>query len=156
MLRSSVLRTLAVGVFAIPLASCGGGPVRRINPPVVTIQELGVRPDGQWNLRLRVQNFSTVPMTIDTIESAFEIEDRPAGQLYVRPALEIPGQAADVVETNVTPGSAAQGTLKNAPGSGSVGYRLVGHVTTRDPDKSFEIRYESRLSPVPGLPDTYR
>lgn len=81
------------------LAACGGGkPVRRINPPTLSIQQLAVQADGRWLLELRVQNFSTVPMRFDTLEAGLEIEGSNVGAVFLRPAIEIPGQSADIVE----------------------------------------------------------
>lgn len=139
------------------LTACGGGkPVRRINPPTVSIQQLAVQADGRWQLALRVQNFSTVPMQFDTFEAGLEIEGINAGSLYVRPALEIPGQSADVVSATVSPSREAAEHLAQSGRDGSVGYELRGEIVTREPDRKFPASHASRLSPVPGRPNTYR
>lgn len=151
----SLVQRLCLLALAVLLGACGGGPVKRINPPIASIQQLTVRPDGSWELQLRIQNFSTVPMTFASVEAALELEDRPAGQVFARTALDIPGGAADTTTLRLSPTPAGSDAL-NAPGGTGVGYRLVGKITSSDPAKSFDLRYESRLSPVPGLPGSWR
>ena len=151
----SLVQRLCLLALAVLLGACGGGPVKRINPPIARIQQLTVRPDGSWELQLRIQNFSTVPMTFASVEAALELEDRPAGQVFARTALDIPGGAADTTTLRLSPTPAGSAAL-NAPGGTGVGYRLVGKITSSDPAKSFDLRYESRLSPVPGLPGSWR
>ena len=137
-------------------AACGGGPVKRVNPPLASIQQLSEQPDGSWRIELRIQNFSTVPMTFATVEAALEVEDRPGAQIFVHPNLDIPGEAADVHAFSVTATGAGTAVLKQAVGGAGVAYRLTGKITSSEPSKSFDLRYESRLSPVPGLPGTWR
>lgn len=151
----SLVQRLCLLALSVLLGACGGGPVKRINPPIASIQQLTVRPDGSWELQLRIQNFSTVPMTFASVEAALELEDRPAGQVFARTALDIPGGAADTTTLRLSPTPAGSAAL-NAPGGTGVGYRLVGKITSSDPAKSFDLRYESRLSPVPGLPGSWR
>lgn len=151
----SLVQRLCLLALAVLLGACGGGPVKRINPPIASIQQLTVRPDGSWELQLRIQNFSTVPMTFASVEAALELEDRPAGQVFARTALDVPGGAADTTTLRLSPTPAGSAAL-NAPGGTGVGYRLVGKITSSDPAKSFDLRYESRLSPVPGLPGSWR
>lgn len=154
---SPVLRFALVLVSLTLLAACGGGkPVRRINPPALSIQQLAVQADGRWLLELRLQNFSTVAMRFDTIEAGLEIEGVNAGALYVRPQLEIPGQSADVIEATLAPSRDAATKLAEAARSGSVGYQLRGGIESGEPAKKFPLSQSSRLSPVPGRPDTYR
>ncbi len=79
---SSLVRFTFVLASLALLAACGGGkPVRRINPPALSIQQLAVQADGRWLLELRVQNFSTVPMRFDTFEAGLEIEGANAGAI---------------------------------------------------------------------------
>lgn len=151
----SLVQRLCLLALAALLGACGGGPVKRINPPIASIQQLTVQPDGSWELQLRIQNFSTVPMTFASVEAALELEDRPAGQVFARTALDIPGGVADTTTLRLSPTPAGSAAL-NAPGGTGVGYRLVGKITSSDPAKSFDLRYESRLSPVPGLPGSWR
>jgi hypothetical protein len=157
MTRGVSVRGFLCGCAALLLAACGsGGPVKRVNPPIASIQQLAVQPDGSWKMDVRIQNFSTVPMTFDTLEIALEVDDKPGAQIFVHPKLDIPGNAADVTGVTVTATPAGNAALRAALANGSVGYRVTGKITTSEPAKSFDLRYESRLSPVPGLPGTWR
>jgi hypothetical protein len=141
----------------VALAACGGrGEIKRINPPLASVQQLAAQADGRWQVELRLHNQSTVAMHFATIELQLVVEGEGAGSVFVHPELDIPGQYADVVSATLTPSASARTALANASGSGSIGYALTGTVTTTDPDKRFDIDTTSRLSPVPGRPDTYR
>jgi len=140
------------------VAACGGGSgglPKRINPPSASVQQLHVLPDGRWELELRVQNYSTVPMTFGTIEAQMQVQDVNAGALYVPVNLEIPGQNADVVRATVAPTSAARDALKADAGRG-IAYKLSGSIQVTAPDKRFPFDHSSRLDPAPGIPNTYR
>ncbi|MEO8459496.1 MAG: hypothetical protein ABI451_03115 [Dokdonella sp.] len=130
------------------LTACGGGPVKRINPPTASIQELSVQADGTWRLLIRVQNYSTVPMTFSSVTAHVSINDTDVGELSVSPNLEIVGESADIVTTTIKP------NLKLP--AGDFGYQLKGTIITSEPSKDFEFDRSSRLSPVPGLPNTWR
>jgi hypothetical protein len=154
---SLLVRAALVLLVLSLLSACGGGkPVRRINPPAVSIQQLSVQADGRWLLELRVQNFSTVPMVFDTFEAGLEIETTNAAALYLKPALEIPGESADIITATVAPSRDAAKQLEEAARSGSIGYTLRGGIATSEPKKKFPVNRTSRLSPVPGRPNTYR
>jgi hypothetical protein len=155
MSRFPLLRLFVLCLIAL-LAGCGGGPVKRINPPIASIQQLSVQPDGTWKLDVRIQNFSTVPMTFSTLEAALEIDERPGAPIFAHPNLDIPGNAADVTTLTVTGTPAGNTALKNAISSTGVSYRITGKITATEPAKTFDLRFESRLSPVPGLPGTWR
>jgi len=155
MSRFPFLRLFVLCLMAL-LAGCGGGPVKRVNPPIASIQQLSVQPDGTWKLDVRIQNFSTVPMTFSTLEAALEIDDHPGAQIFAHPNLDIPGNSADVTNFTVTGTPAGNTALKTAISSTGVGYRITGKITSTEPAKTFDLRFESRLSPVPGLPGTWR
>lgn len=155
MIRSYAFR-LSVLVLAAALAACGSGPVKRINPPAASLQQLSVAADGAWELDVRIQNFSTVAMTFESVEAALAIEGTNAGDIYVRTDIEIPGGKADVVHARLSPTAAARAAFAAAAKAGSVGYRLDGNIAASEPKKRFEAHHESRLTAVPGLADTYR
>ena len=155
-----MFRTLRFFLFVAcaSLLGCGGGGgglPKRINPPVASVQQLQVLPDGRWQLLLRLQNFSTVPMTFGTIEADLRIGEISAGPIYVQTDMEIAGQYADVVTVNLMPGNAGRDALAAAKG-GEIAYRLVGSIASNKPDKRFPFEHASRLVPVPGVPNTYR
>ena len=121
---------IAALAVAMLLAGCGSGPVRRITPSQVSIQELAVQPGGQWKLTLRIQNYSTVPMTYASLH----------GTLHVA--------GADVVDATVHASAALP--------SGDIDYRIEGTIATAEPKEEFKFNRSSRLSPAPGLPNTWR
>lgn len=139
---------VATFVVAVAVTACGGGPVKRINPPTASIQDLSVQADGSWRMLVRIQNYSTVPMTFSSVTAHVLINDVDVGEFRVDPNLEIVGESADIVTTTIKP------TLKLP--TGDFGYQLKGTITTSDPAKDFEFDRSSRLSPVPGLPNTWR
>ena len=145
------LRILVLaGAAALVLAACGSGPVKRVSPPTATIQELSVQPDGSWNLLMRVQNFSNVPMTFSFMNAALEINGVEAGLIDTSLDLDVPGESADVLTLNMIP----------APGTriadAELAYRLHGNIESSDPSGKFNFERKSHLSPAPGLPGTWR
>jgi LEA14-like dessication related protein len=139
---------VAALAVATLLAGCGSGPVRRITPSQVSIQELSVQPGGQWKLTLRIQNYSTVPMTYATLHGTLYIAGADVGTIDVRTDFDIPANSADVVDATVH----ATATLP----SGDIDYRIEGTITTIEPKEEFKFNRSSRLSPAPGLPNTWR
>jgi hypothetical protein len=146
----SLRHVIAAILVCILLAACGSGPVKRVSPPTASVQELAVRADGSWHLLIRVQNFSNISMTFNAIDAELEIADQPAGSIRLPLNLDIPGESADVFETAMTPSS----TLR--PAAGDVAYRLHGSLSSSEPKGDFKFERKSRLSPAPGLPDTWR
>ena len=130
------------------LAGCGSGPVRRITPSQVSIQELSVQPGGQWKLTLRIQNYSTVPMTYGAIHGTLTVAGADVGTIDVRTDFDIPGNSADVVDTTVRASAALP--------AGDIDYRIEGTITTTEPKEEFKFNRSSRLSPTPGLVNTWR
>lgn len=146
----SLRNAIALISISILLASCGSGPVKRVSPPAASVQELSIRPDGSWHLRVRVQNFSNVSMTFSAIDAKLEIDDREVGTIALPLNLDVPGESADVFETDIMPTSGAR------PDSGEFAYRLHGKISSSDPKGDFNVERKSRLSPAPGLADTWR
>lgn len=140
---------VVLALLALLLAGCGGGPVKRINPSGVSIQQLSVETDGSWRIALRIHNFSTVPMHYDSLTAELEIDGVNVGTIRMDPAVEITGNSADVVETRIS-------TSAKLPPSGDFAYRLKGAIRADEPSESFPFERESRLSPVPGVANTWR
>lgn len=137
-------------VVAALVPGCSSGPVKRINPPSASIQELAIQTDGTWRLTLRVQNFSTVPMTFSQLRSSVAVDGTDVGNIQVDPAIEIVGENADVVIATLRT-SAKLGIGRN------VAYTLKGRIEASAPKaQGFDFEYSSRLSPVPGIPNTWR
>ena len=67
------LRAFVVFSLCVLLAACSSGPPRRVYPPQATVQELRVQADGQVAATLRIQNFSTVPMTFTRLQATLTL-----------------------------------------------------------------------------------
>jgi len=77
--------------------------------------------------------------------------------------LDVPAFAADVVELEITPTApmaAAIAAIANKGSSGSVAYRVDGLMMAKPEQEKkqrpFDFQARGWLSPVPGIPDTYR
>ena len=145
------LRTwIAIVLGSLLLASCGGGPVKRISPPTASVQELVVRADGNWHLRVRLQNFSNIPVTFSAIDAELAIGDDAVGTIKLPFKLDIPGESADVFEADLRPLAGTRAPV------GDFAYRLHGTISSSEPKGNFKFTRESQLSPAPGLPGTWR
>jgi hypothetical protein len=141
------------------LAACGdtGGLPRRINPPGATIQQWQTLDDGRWQLTVRVQNYSTVPVRFDRIEAQLSIDGVAAGPMSLILNTDIPGQYAEIFNATVTPSPAARDRLARIAADGrGFGYRLDGTLTTLEPDDRYPLNFASTLTPVPGVSGQYR
>lgn len=145
---------------ALLLAACASGPVRRVSEPSAGIQQLTVRADGSWSTELRIENFSSLPMSFDSLRLDLTVEDHVAGVLQAAPALTIGPESADVVMVTLAPAAAAKFAVAQALADGkSIEYSLKGTLTaTPDAERQreFEMERSSALSPAPGLPGVMR
>jgi hypothetical protein len=150
-MSGKTLRAIGLTLFALSLASCGGGGiVKRINPPVASVQQLRAAPDGNWSLVLRINNFSTVPMRFERVEAVLSVDGSADVPVAASLAFDVPGQSAEVVSVTVRGNRTLDATRGFA-------YRLVGTITTSAPDDDrFEFEKQSRLEPVPGIPGEFR
>lgn len=150
--------TLAAAVLA--LSACSSGPVRRVSEPTASIQQLRVRADGEWDVQLRLQNYSSVPMRFDRVALALAFDNGPAAQLELSPGLDVGPESADVVNATLTPLPAGRARVAAALADGAaLSYTLSGSLDATPQDgtqRSWTIQRESALSPVPGLPGALR
>lgn len=143
------------------LTACGGGgPVKRVSEPSASIQQLTVRPDGQWSVDLRLDNFSSVPMQFDGVSVVVTVGGESAGTLTGNPGLSVGPESADVATLTLAPASAARIVVADAlSGRRSLAYALKGSITAT-PDggkpRTFTIAHDSALNPAPGLPGVLR
>lgn len=140
------LAALALGAA---LAACSSGPPRRVHPSTASIQQLAVEADGSWRVVLRLQNFSTFPMRYSGVDAKLSIDGKDVGTLSVALDLDILANSGDVVEARLQGGSAL-------PQDRDFAYRLDGTIRTSEPKESFDFERSSRLSPVPGVANTWR
>jgi len=146
-----IFHLAVVAALVAVIAACGGGPVKRVSPPTASVQELVVQPDGQWTLTLRVQNFSSVPMTFATLDAKLQITGREVAAVSAALSIEIPRESAEIFTIVITP---APGSTLSA--AHDFAYTLAGTISTSEPKRSFPFERTSRLSPVPGLTNTWR
>lgn len=150
----------ALAVCIAGLAGCASGPVRRVSEPGARIQQLTVRTDGSWSVDLRLENFSSIPMSFDSVDLALVVAGEQAGRVAAQPALGIGPESADVIAVTLNPAAAAKVAVADALASGrSVHYTLDGTITAT-PDEArqrgFETKRTSALNPAPGLPGVLR
>lgn len=153
-------RSLLLLVLACLLAACASSGGKRVSTPAASIQQLEIDARGQWQLQLRLQNYSSLAMRFDKVSLALEVAGQKAGQLDAEPALSISPESADVIRIVLVPDAAARLEAADALAGGrSLAYRLQGQMTATPENgkpRVFEIRRESALSPAPGLPGILR
>lgn len=144
------------------LAACG--PARKsIFPPLVSVQQVQLRPNGLWHVTLRIQNNSYAGMNFRSIDGQLQIADLVPVRLHSTTAREIPALAGDVITLDVLPTpqmSTALAAVEAKGSAGSLPYSVVG-VTSAKPDnekqpRDFKFSGSDWLSPVPGIANTYR
>ena len=157
------MKTLRTGLFlllALVLAACASTGNRRVSEPAASIQQLTVDARGGWQVRVRLQNYSSVAMRFDRVDLAVTVGGADAGRLSALPALTIAPESADVIDISLTPSAAARLQVADALAGGhGVAYTLKGTVSaTPDAGKvrDFDISRDSALSPAPGLPGVLR
>jgi hypothetical protein len=152
------MRFLAVPLIALLLCACAGAPKARMFPPGASVQELRVEEDGRWRVSVRVQNFARLAIRVEGVDAQLTVDGVAAGKVAASTDLPIPPNSADPVDIVIQPTPAAADALALAVSEGrSVSYTLEGSVRTIEPSRrSDAFRFDSRLSPAPGLPGTLR
>ncbi len=147
-------------MLALLLTACGSGPVKRVSEPAASIQQLTVGNDGNWQVDLRLRNYSSMPMRFDSVSLAVKVGDEAAGTLSATPGLSIGPESADVIKVRLQPASAARLVVADAlAGSSTLFYELEGSVSATPEDKkqrSFDIKSRNSLNQAPGLPGVLR
>jgi hypothetical protein len=146
------------------LGLAGCGPEKKsVFPPAVTIQKLVAKPGGMWRLELRIQNNSYGEMDFGALQGQLQVAGLGAVLLDRKVDLDIPAFAADVTTLDLLPTHEMSAALAAIAGKGSAGslpYTIHGSITAKpeqeDKPRSFEFHGKDWLSPVPGIPDTYR
>ncbi|MGH8157823.1 MAG: hypothetical protein ACREPQ_06865 [Rhodanobacter sp.] len=157
LLRSLLLVALAAGLLAC-------GPAKKsVYPPTVSIQQLAVLPDGQWRLTVRIQNNSYGEMDFSSLDGQLQIAALVPIRLHANFRLDVPALAGDVIQLDVLPTapmSAALHVIAGKGSAGSLGYRVSGSTVAKPEQKKqprdFDFSGNDWLSPVPGIPNTYR
>ena len=154
------LRHALIATAVLALASCGGGPVKRVSEPAAGIQQLSVRADGRWDVVVRLDNFSSVPMRFSDANLDIAFDNGAAAKLQAQPGISIGPESADVFTTTVSPLPEGRARIATALADGrSLNYTLGGTVAAGPEDgkpRSYKIERKSALAPVPGLPGVLR
>lgn len=139
---------VVIVLLAAGLAGCGSGPVKRINPPAVSIQQLSVAADGHWRVSVRIHNFSTVPMHYNSLKAVLTVAGTEVGTIDISLDIDITADSADVVDARMAVSAALP--------KGDFAYNIKGEISADEPSAHFDFDRASRLSPVPGLANTWR
>ncbi|QEE23893.1 hypothetical protein CS053_04760 [Rhodanobacter glycinis] len=161
-----LLRCIALVALAAGLAACGP-PRKSVFPPTITIQQMEVRPNGLWHLVLRIQNNSYTGMTFHSIDGTLQVADDIPVRLHADFKRDIPALSGDVTTLDILPTPAMAKALAAVAAKGSAGslaYRISGSTNatperekeTKEKPRDFDFHGNDWLSPVPGIPNTYR
>ncbi len=157
-----LLQCLLLVILGGALLGCGP-PRKSIFPPQVSIQQLVVRPDGQWQLTLRIQNNSYAGMEFTALSGQLRIGKEIPVRLHATFKRSIPELAGDVVSLTVLPTVNMSQALQAITAKGSAGaleYQVSGSVTAipeqAKKSQDFPFHGTDWLSPVPGIANTYR
>ena len=154
------VRTAVIVLSVLALTACNQGVVKRVSEPAASLQQLTVNADGTWQVALRLQNFSSMPMRFDDVALQLQIGESPAGTLATRPDVSISGVSAEVVNVTLQPSSQARLVVADAlAGNRTLAYALEGSVAATPEDRkqrTFQIKSRSTLNQAPGLPGVLR
>lgn len=148
-------RTFLLASALALLAACG--PVKHpINPPNASIQQLDVLPDGRWKLQIRIENFSDQTVHYGAFKANLRVGGEAAGTIDTNADLDIPGENADILDITLMPGADATKAFKaDLSHPDGVAYELKGTIDIPSA-KDFKFEHKSRLSPIPGVANSYR
>lgn len=133
------------------LAGCRGGPPVRVFPPELSVQELRTAGDGEWTVVLRLRNFSTLPMRFSEVAGTLRLGDENVA-ISATPNIEIAANSVDPVEVRFTAQAPLRARVAEVLSKRhSLRYSFEGTVASSEPQRRFDISYQSLLSPVPGL-----
>ena len=138
------------------ITACGG-PIKRVFPPQVSLQEIVLQTDGQVSVKFRIQNYSTVPTSYSQITGNLKFGDIDAATIAFNPGISVGPGSNEIVQQNFRLNTSAQNAINSAIKNRSrMGYKLTGEITSSEPRGRYDIKYESALNAVPGLSGTLR
>ncbi len=152
------LALFLAGAASILLGCTGVGT--KLQPPTASIQQLTVNSDGTWAAVVRFQNYSyDTGMHVYSIDADLRLDGKPAGQVAMSPALDIPAMDADIATATFKPDAAGAAALTAAKRN-AVHYELKGTLSVGKGSKGktqpFDLDDKGYLSPVPGVSNIWR
>ncbi len=138
------------------MAACGG-PVKRVFPPQVSLQEIVLQADGKLAVKFRIQNYSTVPTRYSQITGKMKFADLDVANLNFNPDVSVGPGSNEIIQQSFPLDTAATNAINAAIKNRSrLSYKINGEITSSEPRGRYEIKYESALNAVPGLSGTLR
>lgn len=158
--RPFVLALCVVAATCLLAACSTPGGKRRVSEPAAGIQQLTVLADGRWEVQLRLNNFSNVAMRFESADLRLAFDGIAVANLQAQPQLAIGPESADVFTATVAPLAQGRARIATALADGrSVDYTLEGELRAAPEQanaRSYKIKRNSALSPVPGLAGVLR
>ena len=157
-----LLRCLALLTLVAALAACG--PARTsVFPPTLSLQQMEVQPNGLWRLTVRIQNNSYGEMDFKSLDGQLQIANLVPVRLHATFKRDIPELAGDVIQLDLLPTAAMSQALQAVAGKGSagtLGYHISGSTSAKPEQekrvRDFDFDGNAWISPVPGIPNTWR
>lgn len=148
---------LLIVFVLVACIGCAGGPPKRVFPPAASVQELRLDPNGQWIARLRIESFSTVPMTLARVDGSLVLGDTAPVAIALTPTIDVAAGSVELLDLAFTPSAELRAAVQQVQERrGSLRYSLKGEIRSSEPRGRFDYDYSSALSPVPGLGDVLR
>lgn len=151
---------LAAVAVAFLISSCASGPVRRVSDPAASLQQITVQADSSWQVDLRLQNYSSIPMRFENVVLKMTIDGQDAAYIGYSAPITIGPESPDVVKVTVMPSLAGKALIAEAlTRRTTLNYKLQGTITASpDAAKSRVFNYSgnSSLNPAPGLSGVLR
>ncbi|MBS0439346.1 MAG: hypothetical protein JSS33_08075, partial [Proteobacteria bacterium] len=109
-----------------------------------------------WKLQIRIENFSDQTVHYGAFKADLRVGGEAAGTIDTNADLDIPGENADILDITLMPGADATKAFKaDLSHPDGVAYELKGTIDIPSA-KDFKFEHKSRLSPIPGVANSYR
>jgi len=142
------------------LACSYTGPARHIFAPAASIQQLTISNEGNWQIHLRLRNYSTVAMQFDQLKLVLALDQQTTLTLEAAPNLFVSADSADSFIIDLQPSSAVRLLIADTLAAGrALPYTLQGQIKAKavgGGSGHFKVEHRSHLTLVPGLPGVLR
>lgn len=146
-----------ISLFLLLLSACASGPTVRYFPPQANLQQLQRSDDGNWQVQVRLQNFSNGAMQFKNLRLKIRIQDGEWTQITALDPLKVGANNAEILSLPVAFNAESSRILnERLQKSQSVRYMLEGELDSDKPSKTYPLKYEGRLNPAPGLNGVFR